>query len=117
MGHHLEMDGASIREAAIAFVQADGGVRVEDYLTCLGALTGEAALAAAGFDVEGHDLTPGSPLLYEPVNQVLSGDQATVAGSPPGSVVGVLAITAAVAMATPAIRAARIDPVVAFRNE
>jgi ABC-type antimicrobial peptide transport system permease subunit len=33
------------------------------------------------------------------------------------SVVGVLAITAAVAMATPAIRAARIDPVVAFRNE
>lgn len=84
------MDGTSIREAAIAFVQADGGVRVEDYLTSLAALVGEAALAAAGFDVEGHELTPGSGLFYEPVNQVLSGDQGTVEGSPAGSVAALL---------------------------
>lgn len=84
------MDGTSIREAAIGFVQADGAVRVEDYLTSLAALTGEAALAAAGFDVEGHDLRPGSGLFFEPVNEVLSGDQGSLDGAPAGSVAGVL---------------------------
>ena len=84
------MDGTSIREAAIALVHADGGVRVEDYLTALGAVTGEAALVAAGFDVVGHDLVPGAALFYEPVNQILSGDRGTVAVSPAESVVGVL---------------------------
>jgi hypothetical protein len=88
--HHGTVDGTSMRDAAIAFVQADGGVRVEDYLTALAALAGEAALAAAGFDVEGHDLAPGSGLFFEPVNEILSGDQGTVDGSPAGSVVGVL---------------------------
>lgn len=79
-----------MREAAIAFVHADGGVRVEDYLTSLAALVGEAALAAAGFDVEGHDLPPGSGLFFEPVNEILSGDQGTVDGSPATSVAGLL---------------------------
>ena len=34
-----------------------------------------------------------------------------------GAVVGVLAITAAVASAVPALRASQVDPIVAFRNE
>jgi ABC-type antimicrobial peptide transport system permease subunit len=33
------------------------------------------------------------------------------------SVVGLLAVTAAVASAVPALRAGRVDPVVAFRND
>jgi hypothetical protein len=84
------MDGTSIREAAIALVQADGGVRVEDYLTALGAATGEAALAAAGFEVVGHELAPGSALFYEPVDQILGGDRGMMEGSPAASIVGIL---------------------------
>lgn len=77
-----------LRDAALALVQNERGVRVEDYLASLGAAAGEAALATAGFDVAGHDLPPGSPLLYEPVNQVLTGD--TVDDVPAGSVYGIL---------------------------
>jgi hypothetical protein len=77
-----------VREAAIALVQDERGVRVEDYLTVLAAATGEGALAAAGFDVTGHDLPPGSPLFYEPVNLVLTGD--VLEDVPAGSVYGVL---------------------------
>jgi hypothetical protein len=80
---------ASLRSAAIALVRNDRGVRVEDYLTALAAATGEAALAAAGFDVAGHDLAPGSPLFYEPVNTVLSGD--VLEDVPAASVHGILA--------------------------
>jgi hypothetical protein len=63
-----------LRDAALALVRDERGVRVEDYLTSLAATTGESALATAGFDVEAHDLTPGAPLFYEPVNRVLTGD-------------------------------------------
>ena len=63
-----------LRAAALALVQDERGVRVEDYLTGLAATTGESALAAAGFDVAGHDLPPGAPLYFEPVNHVLTGD-------------------------------------------
>jgi len=77
-----------LRQAAIALVQDDRGVRVEDYLASLAAATGDAALASAGFDVAGHDLTPGAPLFFEPVNQVLTGD--TLTDVPAGSVYGIL---------------------------
>lgn len=64
-----------IREAAIQLVQEPGGgVRVEDYIATLAAAAGEAALAASGFDVEHHDLTPGSALLHAPVTALLTGD-------------------------------------------
>ena len=79
---------AALREAAIALVQNEQGVRVEDYLATLAAAAGEGALAAAGFDVAGHDLPPGSPLFFEPVNAILTGD--TVADVPADSVYGIL---------------------------
>jgi hypothetical protein len=78
----------ALRNAAIAMVQNDHGVRVEDYLATLAAATGEAALATAGFDVAGHDLTPGSALFWEPVNRVLTGD--VLDDVPPGSVFGIV---------------------------
>jgi hypothetical protein len=84
----LETAEAALRDAAIALVQDEHGVRVEDYLTTLAAATGEGALAAAGFDVAGHDLTPGSGLFFEPVNMLLTGD--TVDDVPPASVYGIL---------------------------
>lgn len=57
-----------IRQAALRLVQEpDGRVRVEDYLTTLAAATGEAALAASGFDVEHHDLVPGTALAHDAV--------------------------------------------------
>ena len=79
---------AALRDAAMALVQDDRGVRVEDYLASLAAATGEGALATAGFDVAGHDLPPGSPLFFEPVNHVLTGD--VLDDVPPGSVYGIL---------------------------
>ncbi|MEO3937557.1 hypothetical protein V3N99_12465 [Dermatophilaceae bacterium Soc4.6] len=67
-----------IREAAIRLVQEPGGgVRVEDYVATLAAATAEAALAAAGFDVEHHDLVPGSLLTYDAVRARLTGDPVT----------------------------------------
>jgi hypothetical protein len=78
----------TLRDAAIALVKDDRGVRVEDYVASVAAAAGEAALASAGFDVAGHDLTPGSPLFYEPVNEVLTGD--TLEDVPLGSVYGML---------------------------
>jgi hypothetical protein len=53
-------------------VQNENGVRVEDYLATLAAATGEAALAAAGFDVAHHTMAPGSGLFFEPVNDLLA---------------------------------------------
>ena len=75
-----------IREAAIHLVQEPGGgVRVEDYIATLAAATGEAALAAAGFDVEHHDLAPGSVLDYDAVRGRLTGDPVT-SPAPAGTV-------------------------------
>jgi hypothetical protein len=81
---------AAVRDAAIAMVQNDKGVRVEDYLATLAAVTGEGALAAAGFDVAGHGLTPGSGLFFEPVNARLTGDP-LVDPVPATSVYGIVA--------------------------
>jgi hypothetical protein len=68
-----------------------GRVRVEDYLTVLGAMTGEAAVLASGvIDLETTDLPPGSPVFGDPMNQVLTGDTANLASVPPESVVGIL---------------------------
>lgn len=75
-----------IRQAALRLVQEpDGRVRVEDYLTVLAAATGEAALAASGFDVEHHNLTPGSPLSHGPVASRLGLDPADGVGSGSGT--------------------------------
>ena len=74
---------SAVRIAALGLVQTpDGRVRVEDYLTVLAAAAGEASLAAAGFDVEGHDLAPGSGLFFDPVNAVLTGDPLTRPAAP-----------------------------------
>ena len=85
MGTLAEAETA-IREAAISLVQEPGGgVRVEDYLATLAAATGEAALAASGFDVEHHALAPGSALFHDPVNARLTGDPVTTP-APAGTV-------------------------------
>jgi hypothetical protein len=83
---------AALAEQALRWVQADdGSVRVEDYLTALAAVTGEAALADAGlFPLEGSGMTPGAAVFGDAVNVVLSGDERDAADAPPGSVVGTL---------------------------
>jgi hypothetical protein len=79
----------ALNDAAMALIADERGVRVEDYLTILGAATGEAALVAAGWDIEATDLTPGSPLFFEPVNAVLSeGEKEGYAGPTVLSVLG-----------------------------
>jgi hypothetical protein len=82
-----------LAQAALARVQdpATGRVRVEDYLTALAAITGEAALVAAGvLDIETSEILPGSPVFGDPINVVLSGDGSDLAGVPPESVAGIL---------------------------
>ena len=84
---------SALAAAALQRVQdpATRRVRVEDYLTVLAAMTGEAALLAAGvLDLETTDLPPGSPVFGDPMNQVLTGDTANLASVPPDSVVGIL---------------------------
>jgi hypothetical protein len=90
---------AALRAAALAMVQDERGVRVEDYLTSIAAATGEGSLAAAGFDVTGHDLTPGSALFFEPVNELLTGD--SVDDVPAGSVYGIFQSQAPALLPTP----------------
>jgi len=79
-----------IREAAIQLVQEPGGgVRVEDYIATVAAATGEAALAAAGFDVQHHDLPAGSVLHYDAVRDRLTGDP-VMSPAPAGTVWSIL---------------------------
>jgi hypothetical protein len=84
--------GRQIAAAGLARVAepGTGRVRVEDYLTALGAITGEAAIVAAGIEIETLDIPPGSALFGDQVNQVLSGDTADLAAVPADSVVGIL---------------------------
>ena len=80
--------------AALSRVQepSSGRVRVEDYLTVLAAMTGEAALLASGvIDVETSDIPPGAPIFGDPQNQVLTGDTTNLASMPPETVIGILA--------------------------
>ena len=53
----------------------DGRIRVEDLLSAAGAVCGEACIAAADtFDPENHDFAPGSAVLSDRVNEILSGN-------------------------------------------
>jgi hypothetical protein len=68
-----------------------GRARVEDYLTVLAAMTGEAALVDSGvIDIETTELAPGSRVFGDAINVVLTGDTADLAAVPAGSVVGIL---------------------------
>jgi len=65
-------------------------VRVEDYLTALGAITGESAIVGAGIDIESLDIPPGSALFGDQINHVLTGDTADLAKVATDSIVGIL---------------------------
>ena len=81
----------SVRDTALARVRDDRGVRVEDYLTVLASLTGEAVVVDAGlFDIEQSDMTPGAPVFGDELNVLLSGDSTDIAEADPLSVVGVV---------------------------
>jgi hypothetical protein len=85
--------GAALAAHALAYVQdpATQRVRVEDYLTALAAVTGEAAIVAAGvFDIEHNDLTPGAAVFGDAINHVLTGDASAVDEVPADSIVGIL---------------------------
>jgi hypothetical protein len=82
-----------ILEAALARVTDPPGtnrVRVEDYVTAVAAVTGEAAIVAAGIDIEALDITPGAALFGDQINQVLSGDTTELDKVPPDTIVGIL---------------------------
>jgi hypothetical protein len=80
----------AIANAALNRVQDERGVRVEDYLTALSAATGEAAIVAAGIDIESLDITPGAALFGDQINQALTGDTAELEDVPADTIVGIL---------------------------
>ena len=83
----------AIATAALARVEDPPGskrVRVEDYLTALGAIAGESAIVDAGIDIESLDMAPGSALFGDQINEVLTGDSAALGSVPADSVVGIL---------------------------
>jgi hypothetical protein len=81
----------ALRAAALHLVQNEHGARVEDYLATLAAATGEAAIVAAGlFDIEDNEMTPGSGVFGDEINQRLTGDGLNVGTVPAATVVGVL---------------------------
>jgi hypothetical protein len=80
-----------LRDAALDLVENEHGIRVEDYVCALAAATGEAAVVASGaFDIEANEMTPGSGVFGEAINQRLTGDGLNVATVPAATVVGVL---------------------------
>lgn len=82
-----------ILDAALARVTdppGSGRVRVEDYITAVAAATGEAAIVAAGIDIETLEMTPGAGLFSDQINQILSGDTADLASVPVNTIVGIL---------------------------
>lgn len=86
--------GQKIAAAALARVAepGTGRVRVEDYLTALAAVTGEAAIVASGvISIESSDLTPGAGIIGSQINEILTGDDATnLASVSTDNVVGIL---------------------------
>jgi hypothetical protein len=84
---------AVLAKVALASVQdaTTKRVRVEDYLTVLASLTGEAALVASGvIDIEASDFAPGSAIFGDPINRILTGDATVIADVRPDTVVGIL---------------------------
>src|SRR4051794_3128118 len=83
---------AAVRSAAMDYVSVSGRARVEDYLTALSAVCGEAALLDANIGFNGEhvpdDWVPGAGVLGEAINVQLSGPSAEAS---PDSVYGVLA--------------------------
>jgi hypothetical protein len=81
----------AIRDAAYQYLVGERGVRVEDYLTVLAALTGEAALVASGMiDIETAAINPGSGVFGDAVNEVLSGDATDLDEVGSATVVGLM---------------------------
>jgi len=82
-----------IIDAALARVADPPGtprVRVEDFLTAVAAVTGEAAIVAAGIDIEALDMPPGAALFGDQINQILTGDTTELANVPADTIVGIL---------------------------
>jgi hypothetical protein len=78
---------------ALARVQErpSGRVRVEDYITVLASMTGEAALVAAGvLDIETSTIPPGSAVFGDAINEILTGDTDDLTKLPADSVIGIL---------------------------
>src|SRR5438270_12924338 len=68
-------------------------IRVEDLLTTTASITGESCIAAAGnFNPRKHQLTPGSRVFSDKVNELFAGDSAddNIEKIPANSVVGIL---------------------------
>lgn len=88
----VRKSAAQLAKIAMGYVQEESGaVRVEDYVTVLAALTGEAALLAAElYGIETSTIPPGSAVFGNGINDILSGDQPDVAKCPADSVVGIL---------------------------
>src|SRR5512141_3330760 len=83
-----------LAKTAVLRVQepATGRVRVEDYLTVLAAMAGEAALVVgiAPAEIETAGLVPGSPVFGPQINEALTGDNSDIDQLPETSVVGIL---------------------------
>ena len=82
-----------IIDAALARVADPPGtprVRVEDFLTAVAAVTGEAAIVAAGIDIEALEMPPGSALFGDQINEILTGDTTELANVPADTIIGIL---------------------------
>jgi len=93
-----------IYERACAYVMGpDKRIHVEDLLSALAAVTGEACLRAVGeVPIESHAFTPGSMVFSEAVNRVLCDDARSWPEAPADSVFGVLYREAVAASYDPA---------------
>jgi hypothetical protein len=81
----------SVRDAGLALVQDERGVRVEDYLTALASAAGEAVIVDAGlFDIEHSDMAPGAAVFGDALNVLLSGDATEIEDVDATTVVGTL---------------------------
>jgi hypothetical protein len=91
--HALRQAASNLASAALLRVQepATKRVRVEDYITVVASMAGEAALVASGvIEIEASEFTPGSGLFGDQINWVLSGDTTDLSSAPADSVIGLL---------------------------